>query len=172
MGFIGLGEIGGRVAKVAQAFGMEVICWSPNMTAERAAAKGATFVGLDELISTSRIISLHLVPSPATKQLINAPRLTQMRPDALLVNTSRAALIDSAALLTHLQNGKGFAALDVYDQEPLPANHPLRSLPNATLSPHLGFVCEPVLENFDVGVAQCLAAWLSDAPLIRTIAPP
>jgi phosphoglycerate dehydrogenase-like enzyme len=178
LGVIGLGEIGGRVAKVGLAFGMDVVCWSPNMTPERAAAQGVKSVQLEELLTTSKVVSLHIVPSPATKHFMNAERLGMMRSDAVLINTSRASLIDMDALqaalsLAHRPNaaskstGCGFAGIDVYDEEPVPANHPLRELPNAVLTPHLGFVCEPVLKNFDQGTAECLAAWLQGKPLVR-----
>jgi phosphoglycerate dehydrogenase-like enzyme len=174
LGVIGLGEIGGRVAAVGLAFGMEVVCWSPNMTPERAAAKGVKSVSLDELLTTSKVVSLHIVPSPATKHFMNAERLAMMRSDAVLINTSRATLIDMAALQASLvkaalgQSGCGFAGIDVYDEEPVPADHPLRKLPNALLTPHVGFVCEPVFKNFDNGVAECLAAWVQGKSLVRT----
>jgi phosphoglycerate dehydrogenase-like enzyme len=169
LGVIGLGEIGGRVAKVGLAFGMDVVCWSPNMTPERAAAKGVKSVPLDELLKTSKVVSLHIVPSPVTKHFINAERLAMMRTDSVLINTSRASLVDMLALETSLQSptGCGFAGIDVYDEEPVPASHPLRQLPNAVLTPHMGFVCEPVLKNFDNGVAECLAAWVKGQPLVR-----
>jgi len=172
LGVIGLGEIGTRVAAVGQAFGMEVACWSPHMTADRAAERGAIFMPLDELLASSQIVSLHLVASATTHHLLNASRLALMRRDALLVNTSRAALIDSAALLDALRRGRpGQAALDVFDEEPLPADHPLRQMPNVTLTPHLGFVALPVFEQFARGVVECLDAWLRRAPLVRVLPP-
>lgn len=172
LGVIGLGEIGGRVAKVGLAFGMDVVCWSPNMTPERAAAKNVTSVSLDELLRTSKVVSLHIVPSPATKHFMNAERLAMMRSDAALINTSRATLVDMNALQATLAmaSGCGFAGIDVYDVEPVPADHPIRKLPNVLLTPHVGFVCEPVFKNFDHGVAECLAAWVQDQPLVRTTA--
>jgi phosphoglycerate dehydrogenase-like enzyme len=170
LGLIGLGEIGGRVARVALAFGMNVITWSPHMTPERATQHGATAVELDQLLQTSHVVSLHLVPSGPTRQLMNAQRLALMRPDALLVNTSRSALIDTPALIAALQQGRpGFAALDVFDDEPLPAQDALRSLPNVLITPHLGFVTEPVFQRFAEGVTECLYAWLTHAPLPRVI---
>jgi len=179
LGVIGLGEIGGRVAKVGLAFGMDVVCWSPNMTPERAAAKGVTSVSLEELLTTSKVVSLHIVPSPATKHFMNAERLAMMRSDAVLINTSRATLVDMDALQAVLakasqpdtsesQSGCGFAGIDVYDAEPVPADHPIRKLPNVLLTPHVGFVCQPVFKNFDNGVAECLAAWVQGQPLVRT----
>ena len=173
LGLIGLGEIGGRVAKVGQALGMDVVAWSPRMTAERAAQHGATAVSLEELLADSTVVSLHLVPTPATRQLLNAERLALMRPDSLLVNTSRSALVDGAALANALEKGRpGFAALDVFDVEPLPAGDPLRCLPNVLLTPHLGFVTEPVFERFADGVTQCLQAWLEGKPPLRVVADP
>ena len=173
LGLIGLGEIGGRVARVGKALGMKVVTWSPHMTEERAQKHGALSVPLEELLATSQVVSLHLVASAATRQLMSAPRRALMAKDSLLVNTSRAELIDSAALVQALQQGRpGFAALDVFDQEPLPLDSPLRALPNALLTPHLGFVSEPVFQRFATGVTQCLQAWLSDEPLVRVVAAP
>ena len=170
LGLIGLGEIGGRVAKVGQALGMNVVAWSPHMTPERAAQHGATAVSLEELLANSKVVSLHLVPTPATRQLLNSERLALMRPDSLLVNTSRSALVDGAALVNALEQGRpGFAALDVFDVEPLPAGEPLRQLPNVLLTPHLGFVTEPVFERFAAGVTECLKAWLEEQPLVRRV---
>jgi len=172
LGLIGLGEIGSRVARIGNAFGMQVVAWSPHMTAERAAAKGAIAVSLDELLATSKVVSLHLVPSAQSRHLLNAERLASMRDDALLVNTSRAALIDMTALAHALGEGRpALAALDVYDEEPLPAEHPLRRMHNVVLTPHLGFVAQPVFERFAVGVVECLAAWLRGEPLVRVLPP-
>ncbi len=168
LGLVGLGNIGSRVAAVGRAFGMEVVAWSPNLTPERARAGGALLVPLEEILETARVVSLHLVPSEATRKLFNAERLARMRPDSVLVNTSRSALIDAPALVEALRAGRpGWAALDVYDEEPLPANFPLRSLPNVTLTPHLGFVTQPVFTSFAKGVVECLEAWLDGRPLLR-----
>jgi phosphoglycerate dehydrogenase-like enzyme len=165
LGLIGLGEIGRRVAQVGQAFGMEILTWSPNMTADRAVAHGARAVPLETLLARAKVVSLHLVPSASTRQLINAERLAQMRSDSLLVNTSRSALIDMAALADALRKGIiGMAALDVFDQEPLSVNDPLRNTPRLLITPHLGFVVEPVFERFARGVIHCLETWLSGQP--------
>ena len=170
LGLIGLGEIGGRVAKVGQALGMNVITWSPRMTPERAALQGATAVTLENLLSNAKVVSLHLVPTPSTRHLLNAERLALMRPDSLLVNTSRSALVDGAALIRALQKGQpGFAALDVFDVEPLPGGDALRQQPNVLLTPHLGFVTEPVFQRFAAGVTECIQAWLAGLPLIRRL---
>lgn len=132
------------------------------MTPERAAAHGVVAVSLEALLQTSRVVSLHLVPSAGTRHLMNAQRLASMRSDSLLVNTSRSALIDNAALVQALKNGTpAFAALDVFDVEPLPQDDALRSLPNALLTPHLGFVSEPVYQRFAQGVVAHLQRWLN-----------
>ncbi|MGZ9074349.1 MAG: D-2-hydroxyacid dehydrogenase family protein [Burkholderiaceae bacterium] len=170
LGLIGLGEIGGRVARVAAAFGMQVVAWSPRMTAERAAERGATAVSLEELLISSKVVSLHLVPTAQTRGLLNAERLAGMRDDAILVNTSRSALIDMPSLLASLRAGRpAMAALDVYDEEPLAADHPLRSLDNVVLTPHIGFVSQPVFEAFAVGVTEALQSWLRGEPIVRPL---
>jgi len=123
------------------------------------------------LLANAKVVSLHLVPTPATHHLLNARRLGLMRPDSLLVNTSRSTLLDGAALVKALGQGRpGFAALDVFDVEPLPLDSPLRHLSNVLLTPHLGFVTEPVFERFSKGVLECLEAWLAGKPLVRLIA--
>ncbi len=172
LGVVGLGEIGGRVARIGAAFGMEVVTWSPRMTPERAGAAGAMAVSLDQLLASSRVVSLHLVPTDATRQLINTERLATMRNDAVLVNTSRSALIDMAALPAALAAGRpGLAAIDVYDREPLPADDPLRQAPNLLLTPHLGFVTEPVFARFATDVTENLLAWLGGRELPRRLSP-
>jgi phosphoglycerate dehydrogenase-like enzyme len=170
LGLVGLGEIGRRVAQVGKALGMEVLTWSPNMTPERAAAHGVQAVDLDTLLARAKVLSLHLVPSAQTRHLINAQRLARMRPDSVLVNTSRSALVDSAALAQALHDGRiGMAAIDVFDAEPLPLNDPLRQAPRLLLTPHLGFVVEPVFEKFAQGVCECLQAYLAGQPLVRQL---
>jgi phosphoglycerate dehydrogenase-like enzyme len=172
LGLIGFGGIGARVGRVGQAFGMEVVTWSPNMTGERAAEGGARAVTLDALLATSKVVSLHLVPSEATRKLLNAQRLATMRPDAILVNTARSALIDMAALPAALAAGRpGVAALDVYDDEPLPTGFDLATRDNVVLTPHLGFVNDPVFGKFGPGVVENLLAWLQGRPLPRALAP-
>jgi len=170
LGLVGLGEIGTRVAKIAIAFGMKVVTWSPNMTSERAAAVGAESVNLDILMQTSDIVSLHIVASPTTKGMINQEKLALMKKDALLINTSRSTLVDTNALVQALQKQSiGGAALDVFDIEPLPADHPLRSTPNTLLTPHLGFVAQPVFKSFTKGVVESLEAWLNGQAIIRPL---
>ena len=168
LGVIGYGGIGARVGKVGQAFGMQVVTWSPNMTPERAAAGGATAVSLEELLATSKVVSLHLVPAEATRKLINAQRLASMRPDSILVNTARAALIDMAALPAALDAGRpAIAALDVYDDEPIAKDFALARRANVVLTPHLGFVNDPVFGKFGPGVVENLLAWMEGKPLAR-----
>lgn len=172
LGLVGLGNIGQRVARLGQAFGMEVVAWSPHMTPARAAAHQVTAVGLDDLLATSLVVSLHLVAAPSTRHLLNAARLATMRPDAILVNTSRAELIDTAALVAALRQGRpGFAALDVFDVEPIDPADPLLALPNVLLSPHLGFVSEPSWQQFVHDVTESLTAWLDGTPLPRLLPP-
>ena len=172
IGITGLGEIGGRVATVAHAFGMEVVAWSPNTTPERAASKRAAAVSFNELIMTSHITTTHLVLSPMTKNLLGTAQFAAIRTDAIFVNTARAGLTDEAALLTALQAGRpAMAAPDVFSVEPLPASHPFITLPNVVLTPHIGFVCEPVFRKFYGDVVEALAAWLDDKPLPRVLAP-
>ena len=170
LGLVGLGGIGSKVAAVGKAFGMEVVTWSPNMTPERAAQGGAQAVALEELLATSKVVSLHLVPAEATRKLIDAERLATMRPDSILVNTARSALVDMAALEQALRQGRpGIAALDVYDDEPLAPGAALARLPNVVLTPHLGFVNDPVFAKFGPGVVENLLAWLDARPLPRQL---
>ncbi len=165
LGVMGLGAIGSRVARVGLAFGMEVVTWSPRMTPERAAAENATSVSLEELLKTSKIVTMHLVAGPGTKGLISADQLALMRPDSLLVNTSRAALINMTDLQKALSAGRpGQAAVDVFDVEPLPEKDPLRNTPNLLVTPHLGFIAEPIFDSFAKGITETLEAWLDNKP--------
>jgi phosphoglycerate dehydrogenase-like enzyme len=165
LGVVGLGRIGGRVAELGQAFGMDVVAWSPNLTAERATGVGATAVPKDELLRTSRFVTLHLKLGERSRGTIGAAELALMRPDAYLVNTARAGLVDTDALVAALQTGAiAGAGLDVFDDEPLPRDHPLLSAPNTVLLPHLGYVVE---QGYDVYYGQAvedIAAFLAGAP--------
>jgi len=166
LGLVGFGEIGQLVARAGAAFGMEIVTWSPHMTPERAAAGGGKSVALEELLATSKVVSLHLVPSPETRKLLDAKRLATMRPDSILVNTARSALIDMAALPAALDAGRpAIAALDVYDDEPLAPGHALAARRDVVLSPHLGFVNDPVFSLYGPGVTENLLAWLDGKPL-------
>jgi phosphoglycerate dehydrogenase-like enzyme len=172
LGIMGLGAIGSRVARVGAAFGMEVVTWSPRMTPERAAAENAKAVSLEELLSTSKVVSMHLVAGPGTKGLISADQLALMRPDSILVNTSRSALINMSDLQNALAAGKpGQAAVDVFDIEPLPANDPLRNTPNLLVTPHLGFIAEPIFATFSKGITDTLGAWLDNKPVPHPFKP-
>ena len=172
MGLVGLGDIGSRMDAVAQAFGMDVVTWSPHMTMARAASRDATAVSFDELLQTSKVISVHLVASGATRHLFNAQRFEQMRADAIFVNTSHASLVDEAALVDALKKGQpGAAALDVFAAEPLAADNPLLRAPNLVLSPHLGFACQQVFEQFYEDAAESLLAWVDGQPLLREVWP-
>jgi phosphoglycerate dehydrogenase-like enzyme len=168
LGLIGFGEIGKMVGNVGTAFGMELVTWSPHMTPERAAEGGARSVTLEELLKTSKVVSLHLVPSEETRKLLNAERLALMRPDSILANTARSALIDMKALEEALAKGRpGFAALDVYDDEPLAPGYSLAKRDNVVLSPHLGFVNDSSFEKFGGGAVENLLNWLEGRPLVR-----
>jgi phosphoglycerate dehydrogenase-like enzyme len=170
LGVIGLGDIGTRVGRVGQALGMEVVTWSPHMTAERAEKGGAKAVTLEELLATSKVVSLHLVPAEGTRKLLNAQRLATMRDDSILVNTARSALIDMAALEKALDAGRpAIAALDVYDDEPVDAGHALLKRSNVVLTPHLGFVNDPVFARFGPNVVESLLAWLDGKPVPRMV---
>ena len=143
------------------------------MTPERAAQGGAKSVPLDELLSTSKVVSLHLVPAEATRKLLNAERLAMMRPDSILVNTARSALIDMKALEAALAAGRpGVAGLDVYDDEPLAAGYELAKRENVVLTPHLGFVNDPVFAKFGPGIVENLLNWLEGRPLVRVVTGP
>ena len=172
LGVMGLGSIGSRVARVGAALGMEVVTWSPRMTPERAAVENAQSVSLEELLKTSKIVTMHLVAGPGTKGLISADQLALMRSDSILVNTSRAALINMSDLQKALTLGRpGQAAIDVFDIEPLPANDPLRNTPNILVTPHLGFIAEPIFAIFSKGITQTLEAWLDQKPVPHPFTP-
>jgi len=166
LGLLGLGKLGARVARYGAAFGMDVVAWSQNLTPERAATAGARPVSKDVLLETSDVVSIHLVLSERTRGLLGAAEFARIKPGAILVNTSRGPIVDEAAMLAALKSGRlGHAALDVYDQEPLPAGHALRALDNVTLSPHLGYVSEDVFRTFYADVLEDIEAWLDGAPI-------
>ncbi len=143
LGLLGLGKLGSQVARIGQAFGMEVIAWSQNLTAERAAEVGAALVSKDELFARADLVSIHVVLSPRTRGLVGAAELGRMKPTAFLVNTSRGPIVDEAALLAALRERRiAGAALDVFEPEPLPRDHPLLALDNVVITPHLGYVTE------------------------------
>ncbi len=162
LGLLGLGRVGSEVARVGQAFGMNIITWSPHMTPERAAEHGATAVDRSTLFARSDVLSIHLVLGRTTRGLVGTEELALMRPDALLVNTSRGPLVQEAALVDALRARRlGGAALDVYDVEPLPADHPFRTLDNVLGTPHIGYVADDLYRTFYGDTVTALLRWLS-----------
>lgn len=171
LGVVGLGKLGGRVAKVAQAFGMRVIAWSQNLTAEKAAAAGAELVTKAELFARADVVTLHLILSERSRGIVGAAELAAMKPTAVIVNTSRGPLIDQAALIAALQEGRiAGAGLDVFDEEPLPPGHPLLGAPNTVLTPHLGYVSTQNYRAYFQGAVEAIEAYLAGQP-IRELAP-
>ncbi|HLS85805.1 MAG TPA: D-2-hydroxyacid dehydrogenase family protein [Burkholderiales bacterium] len=166
LGLMGLGKIGARMAAIGRAFGMQVQAWSQNLTPERAAEAGAELVSKEALVATSDVLSLHLVLSERTRGIVGRKELERLKPGCILVNVSRGPLVDEAALLEGLRKGRpAHAALDVYDREPLPADHPLRAMDNVTLSPHLGYVNDENLRVFHEDSVENVEAWLSGMPI-------
>ncbi len=165
LGLVGLGRLGSRMALVAQAFGMDVIAWSPNLTPERAAAAGATYADKETLFRSADIVSLHLVLGPTTQGIVSAGDLALMKPTALLINTSRGPLVDDAALQEALAQGRiAGAGIDVFDTEPLPPDAPIRQRPNALLTPHLGYSVQETFESFYQQTVENLDSWLDGKP--------
>jgi phosphoglycerate dehydrogenase-like enzyme len=172
LGVLGLGQLGSRVARVGRAFEMEVLAWSQNLTTERAAAVGASLAGSrDELLARADVVTIHLVLSERTRGLLGARELALMRPSAYLVNTSRGPIVDERALIDALRAGAiAGAGLDVYDEEPLPVDHPLRRLPNTVITPHLGYVTEETYRIFYTQAIENVRAFLAGAP-VRVLQP-
>jgi phosphoglycerate dehydrogenase-like enzyme len=161
LGVIGLGNIGKEVARIALAFGMTVIAWSQNLTREIASAAGATLADKDALFREADIVTVHLILSRRTSGLVGAAELALMKPTAWLVNTSRGPIVDEAALIEALRARRiAGAALDVFDIEPLPADHPFRRLDNVLATPHIGYVTEELYRTFYGDAAASIAAWL------------
>lgn len=166
LGLLGLGRVGKRMAEYAKAFGMEGIAWSQNLTEEAAQAVGVRRVEKVALFAESDVVSIHVVLSERTRGLVGERELAAMKPDAYLINTSRGPIVDEAALIGALQTGRiAGAGLDVFDVEPLPSEHPLRSLPNVTLSPHLGYVTREMLSAFYADTVEAVVAWLNGTPV-------
>ena len=165
LGILGLGKLGRQVAAFGRLFGMRVLAWSQNLAPAACAEAGVEYADKDTLLATADVISIHLVLSARTRGLIGAAELARMKPDAFLVNTSRGPIVDEAALLAALRERRiAGAGLDVYDTEPLPAEHPLRALDNVVLTPHLGFVTEQALAAFYSGMVENIHAWLAGRP--------
>ena len=170
LGIIGLGRIGSRVAAVGAAFGMDVVAWSRHLTPERAEGAGARAVDLDDLLRRSDVVSLHLPLKPETRGLLDSERIASMKPTALLVNTSRAGLLDTDAAVRAVTSGRlGGLGLDVFDQEPLPADDRLRSTPGVLATPHLGYVADDVYGLFFRQVVEDILAFVAGEP-VRVLA--
>ncbi len=171
LGVVGLGTIGSGVARIGRAFGMDVIAWSQNLKKERCAEAGVRYASKDELLSAADVVTIHVVLSDRTRGLIGARELGLMKPGAFLVNTSRGPIVDQDALIDALQKKRiGGAALDVYNIEPLPADHPMRRLPRSVTTPHLGFVTD---DNYRIFYGQCVEdvlGFLKGAP-VRVLNP-
>ncbi len=173
LGLVGLGRLGTRVARVGLAFEMEVCAWSRSLTDERAAESGAKRIAtLEELLGTSDIVSVHVPLTPGTRGLIGAAQLALMKPTAFLVNTSRGPIVEEGALIAALEGGRlAGAGLDVYDQEPLPPDHPLRRVERLIATPHIGYVTEETYRVFYRDAIDDIAGWLK-GEVPRRIMPP
>src|SRR3954471_24749917 len=171
LGVIGLGRLGSRVARIGQAFEMDVVAWSQHLTDERAAEVGVRRVDKDELLEIADVVTIHLQLSERTRGLIGREELSRMKPTAILVNTSRGPIVDEHALIEALRGGALHGAgIDVFDQEPLPRHHPLREMRRAVLTPHLGYVTEKTYEVFYRDAVDDVAAWLAGEP-VRVVPP-
>ncbi|MBR1147511.1 D-2-hydroxyacid dehydrogenase family protein [Bradyrhizobium sp. AUGA SZCCT0431] len=161
LGVVGLGNIGREVARIGLAFGMKVIAWSQNLTEEKASAAGATLVNKQTLFREADVVTVHLVLSGRTRGLIGAPEFDSMKPTARLVNTSRGPIVDEVALIEAMQARRiAGAAVDVFEVEPLPADHPFRKLDNVLATPHIGYVTEDLYRTFYGDAAANIASWL------------
>ncbi|MGN6584262.1 MAG: D-2-hydroxyacid dehydrogenase family protein [Rhizobiaceae bacterium] len=167
LGIVGLGKLGTMVARYGLAFGMDVIAWSRSNTPEKSKALGIGFAStLDDLLKKSDVVSLHLVLNAETRGILGARELGLMKRSALLINTSRGPLVDEKALIAALQNGRlGGAGLDVFDHEPLPPDHPFRTLANVVATPHLGYVTEENYRIYFNDAVENIAAWRAGAPV-------
>jgi phosphoglycerate dehydrogenase-like enzyme len=170
LGIAGLGRIGAGVAAIGRAFGMRLLAWSPNMTAEKAEAAGATLVSKDVLFRQSDIVSLHLGLGAATRGIVGAAELGAMRRGALLVNTARGPLVEQPALIAALESGQlGGAAIDTHEPEPMAPDDPIRRAPNTILTPHLGYVTQQNFRLYFEGAVESLRAWNAGLPLPRPL---
>ncbi|CAL8479992.1 D-2-hydroxyacid dehydrogenase family protein (plasmid) [Caballeronia sp. S22] len=171
IGLLGLGYTGGATARVAQAFGMRTIAWSQNMTRESAAKHGALYVPKEELFASSDILSVHVRLSDRTRDLVGAAELATMQPHALLVNTARGPIVNEQALIDALREKRiAGAALDVFDQEPLPATHPFRSLDNVIATSHIGYVTDESYRIYYGESVENIRAWIGGTP-VRVLTP-
>jgi phosphoglycerate dehydrogenase-like enzyme len=165
LGLLGLGRIGSLMARYGHALGMQVLAWSQNLTPEKAAAEGAVHTAKDALLEQADAVSLHLVLSDRTRGLVGAAELARMKPGAVLINTSRGPLVDEAALLAALHAGHIVAGLDVFDREPLPPDHKLRTAPNTVMMPHLGYGVREVWAQFYPESVENALAFLDGKPI-------
>lgn len=166
LGIIGLGRLGGHMARFGKALGMNVIAWSQNLTPEKAAEAGAELVLKDDLLKRSDFVSIHTRLSDRTLGLIGARELALMKPTACLINTSRGPIVDEGAMLAALREGRiAGAGLDTFDVEPLPVDHPLRQEPRALLTPHLGYVTLDTYRSFYAGTVAAIEAFLAGKPI-------
>jgi phosphoglycerate dehydrogenase-like enzyme len=165
LGLIGLGRLGSRMARYGHALDMRVIAWSQNLTADKAREGGAEWVRKETLLSSSDVISLHLVLSDRSRGIVGAADIARMKQGAVLINTSRGPLVDEVALLSAVQSGRIVAALDVFDREPLPADHPLRTAPNTVLTPHLGYGTLETFKEFYTQSVENAMAFLDGNPM-------
>jgi phosphoglycerate dehydrogenase-like enzyme len=161
LGVLGLGNVGSEVARIGSAFGMKLIAWSQNMTAETAKATGAILVSKDQLFERADILTIHLVLSSRTRGLVGAAELEKMKPTAWLINASRGAIVEEQALITAMQNKRiAGAAIDVFDIEPLPPSHPFRTLENVLATPHVGYVSQDLYKTFYEDTVSNIRKWL------------
>ena len=165
LGIVGLGRLGSRMARYAAALDMKVIAWSPNLTPAKAQEVGARLVGKSELMTESDAVSVHMVLSPRSRGIIGAEDIGRMKEGAIVINTSRGPLIDEVALVAAVKAGRIIAALDVYDKEPLPPDHPLRASGNTVLTPHLGYGVEETWRDFYPRSIENALAFLDGAPI-------
>jgi phosphoglycerate dehydrogenase-like enzyme len=170
LGVVGLGKLGAKVSKLAQAFGMNVIAWSPNLTPERCKEVGVGYASKEELFATADIITVHVVLSQRSRGLVGAADLARMKPSAYLVNTARGPIVDENALLETLRQKKiAGAAVDVFSVEPLPVDHPFRKLDNLVLTPHLGYVTEEGFRNHYRQMVEGIDAWFKGEPARKLV---
>jgi phosphoglycerate dehydrogenase-like enzyme len=165
LGIIGLGKLGTKVAKLAQAFGMNVIAWSPNLTAEKCKEAGVTYASKEELFKTADVVTIHVVLGPRSRGLVGKEDLSRMKPTAYIVNTARGPIIDEAALLEVLQQKKiAGAGIDVFSVEPLPVDHPFRKLDNMVITPHLGYATEENFRGHYTQMVEGIDGWFKGEP--------
>jgi phosphoglycerate dehydrogenase-like enzyme len=166
LGLVGIGNIGSLMPPVARALGMRVVAWSHNLTDERAAEVGVERLDHDAFFATADVVSVHLKSSPRSRHYVGAEQFAAMKPGALFVNTSRGAVVDTDALLAALRSGRvRGAALDVFDEEPLPRDHPLRTEPRTLLSPHAGYACDESYREYYAQIVEDIDAWLRGEPI-------